>query len=187
MLQTSANPTRRINASSGFYYAVLPSFVGRPFILVRCPHLLSVWRVRRASTPVYLRLHVLCMYESHLLRVWDPKSSSQRGLNHLSSGGLSRAMSGLSYQSIDVAPAWGADAGGGSFAPPHRNTNVDADSFCFGHLSRHWSPCGLLCGWQMDCHLWMRGDWDTSPHISLSGGVQTLPPFCPAHPSVLCV
>lgn len=43
MLQTSANLTRRINASSGFYYAVLPSFAGWPFILVRCPYLLSVW------------------------------------------------------------------------------------------------------------------------------------------------
>lgn len=38
MLQTSANPTRRINVSSGFYYAVLPSFAGRPFILVTRPY-----------------------------------------------------------------------------------------------------------------------------------------------------
>lgn len=33
----------------------------------------------------------------------------------------------------------------------------------------------------MDCHLWMRGDWNTSPHTSLSG-VQSLPLFCsPLH------
>lgn len=104
MLQTSANPTRRINASSGFHYAVLPSFAGRPFILVRCPYLLSVW----VNTCVHVCLGICmcyCMCESaYLLLVWDVKSLSQRELNHLSSRGLSRAMSGLSYQSIDVAP-----------------------------------------------------------------------------------
>jgi len=187
MLQTSANPTRRINASSGFYYAVLPSFAGWPFILVRCPYLLSVWRVRRASTPLYLRLHVLCMYESHLLCVWDPKSSSQRGLNHLSSGGLSRAMSGLSYQSIDVAPAREADAGGGS-SPHHTGilmrmqiafalaTSADIDPPADFYVGDRWT---------------VTSEWEeigtrplTSPSLR---GVQTLPPFCPAHPSVLCV
>lgn len=62
-------------------------------------------------------------------------------------------------------------------APPRRNTNGDADSFWFGHLSRHWSPCRLLWWWQMDCHLWMREDWDTSSHISPSG-IQSVPLFC---------
>lgn len=108
MLQTSAKPTRRINASSGFYYAVLPSFADWPFILVRCPYLLSVWAPTCVPTRVCpcASLHALCIYESaYQLLVWDLKSLSQRGLNHLSSGGLSRATSGLSYQSIDVAPA----------------------------------------------------------------------------------
>lgn len=108
MLQTSANPTRRINASSGFYYAVLPSFAGWPFILVRCPYLLSVWVPTCVPARVCPRalLHVLRMYESaYQLLACGLKSLSQRGLNHLSSGGLSRATSGLSYQSIDVAPA----------------------------------------------------------------------------------
>lgn len=108
MLQTSANSTRRINASSGFYYAVLPSFAGCPFILVRCPCLLSV-RVHTCAPALVCPsalLHVLCIYESaYQLPVRDLKSLSQRGLNHLSSGGLSRATSGLSYQSIDVAAA----------------------------------------------------------------------------------
>lgn len=136
-----------------------------------------------------VHLHALCMYESAcLLPVWDLKSLSQRGLNHFPSCRLSRAMSGLSYQSIDAAPALPVALGGRCSrrprAPPRRNTNGDADSFWFGHLSRHWSPCGLLRWWQMDCHLWMRGDWDTSPHISLSG-VQSLPsfwsPLCACH------
>lgn len=126
-------------------------------------------------------LHALCIDESpHLLPVWDVKSLSQRGLNHLSSSGLSRAMSGLSYQSIDVAPALPVVLRGRCRrrprASPCRNTNGDADSFWFGHLSRHWSPCRLPRRWQMDCHLWMKGDWDTSLHMSLSG-VQSLPLF----------
>lgn len=128
-----------------------------------------------------------CVYESaRLLPAWDLKSSSQRGLNHSSSRRLSRAMSGLSYQSIDVAPALPVALGGRCSrrpgAPPRRNTNGDADSFWFGHLSRHWSPCGLPLWWQMDCHLWMRGDWDASPHISLSE-VQSLPLCMLLYPS----
>lgn len=192
MLQTSANPTRRINASSGFYYAVLPSFAGWPFILVRCPYLLPVWAAHVRSrvsllvcVPLCTCMH--CVYESAcLLPAWDLKSSSQRGLNHSSTRGFSRAVSGLSYQSIDVAPALPVALGGRRSrrpgAPPRRNTNGDADSFWFGHLSRHWSPCGLRRWWQMDCHLWMRGDWDTSPHISLSG-VQPLPLCVSLYPS----
>lgn len=141
--------------------------------------------------PPHIHLHALCMYESAcLLPVWDPKSLSQRGLNHLSSCRLSRTMSGLSYQSIDVAPALPVALGGRCSrrpgAPPWRNTNGDADSFWFGHLSRHWSPCGLLQWWQMDCHLWMRGDWDTSPHISLTG-VQSLLLCVSLHPSCLSI
>lgn len=46
MLQTSAKPTRRINASSGCYYAVPPSFAGRPFILVRRPYQPTYVRTR---------------------------------------------------------------------------------------------------------------------------------------------
>lgn len=92
MLQTSANPTRRINASSCFYYAVPPSFAAPPFILVRCPYLLTVSACACVCTLVFLL-------------VGDLQTLSQRGLNHSSSHGLSRAMSDLSYQSIDTAPA----------------------------------------------------------------------------------
>lgn len=51
----------------------------------------------------------------------DLKSLSRRGLNHLSSSGLSRATSGLSYQSIDVAPTLPVALGGwcGRRAGPH--------------------------------------------------------------------
>lgn len=101
------------------------------------------------------------------------KSFLPEGLNSLFSRSLSRTTSGLSYQSIDVAPVLLValrDLCDRRPRPPlRRNTNGDADSFWFGHLSRHWSPCGLPLWWQMDCHLWMRRDWDTSPHISLSG------------------
>lgn len=113
-----------------------------------------------------------------MLLALDPKSASQRRLNHLSSGVRSRAVSGLSYQSIDMAPALPVALTGRCRrrASPQRNTNGDADSFWFGYLSRHWSPCGPLWWWQMDCHLWIRGDGDTSPHISLSG--YSLAPVC---------
>lgn len=145
---------------------------------VECIHVLTCVPVHACPRA---HLHALCIDESpHLLPVWDVKSLSQRGLNHLSSSGLSRAMSGLSYQSIDVAPALPVALRGRCRrrprASPCRNTNGDADSFWFGHLSRHWSPCGLPGWWQMDCHLWMKGDWDTSLHMSLRG-VQSLPLF----------
>lgn len=57
MLQTSANPTSRINASPGFYYAVLSSFAGQPFILVRCPYLLPVW----PHMCTHLRVSPVCL------------------------------------------------------------------------------------------------------------------------------
>lgn len=104
MLQTSANPTRRINASSGFYYAVLPSFASWPFILVRYPYLLSVWANTRVCVCVCgPSMRPVCIYvgKCMLACVRSYKFIPRSGLNHLSSGVLSRAMSGLSYQSID--------------------------------------------------------------------------------------
>lgn len=61
-----------------------------------------------------VRLPVLCMHKksARLMRVSDLKSLSQRGLNHLSSHGLPRAVSSLSYQSIDVAPTLPVALGG---------------------------------------------------------------------------
>lgn len=61
-----------------------------------------------------VRLPVLCMHKksARLMRVSDLKSLSQRGLNHLSSHGLPRAVSSLSYQSIDMAPTLPVALGG---------------------------------------------------------------------------
>lgn len=172
MLQTSAIPTRRINASSCFYYAVLPSFAGCPFILVRRPYLIRVCEHRRVAVSVWAVAWVMYVQVLVCLLVQDLQSLSQSGLNHLSGHELSRATSRLSYQSIDMAPALPFHVRRPMHrlvsAPPRRNTNWDADGFCFGHLSRHWSPCGLLRWWQMDCHLWTRWDWDLSLQVSLS-------------------
>lgn len=154
-------------------------------------------RTLPAHTCPCTHLHVLCMDESTCLLLVSEISKlfPRRGLNHLAIDGLCRAMSDLSYQSIDVAPVLPVTLGGQcsrrSRFSPWRNTNGHADSFWFGHLSSHWSPCGLPLWWQMDCHLWMRGDWDTSPHTSLSG-VQSLPLFCSPlhvmlHPSFLAL
>lgn len=129
MLQTSANPTRRINASSGFYYAVLPSFAGRPFILVTCPYLL----------PVRSHLHVLCVdrtLESCLCKIVKVHHSSNDGLSAPCLGCLIN----LSTQHLGCGRA--ADIAATSWASLCRNANGHADSFWFGHLSRHWSPCG---------------------------------------------
>lgn len=132
---------------------------------------------------------------ARLLPVWDLKSLSQRGLNHLSSGRLSRAMSGLSYQSIDVAPALLVALGGRCSRRPAS------------------SPWGILMGMQIAFGLATSADIDppadfysgdrwtvTSeweeigthpPHMSLSG-VQSLPLFCSPlcvtlHPSLISV
>lgn len=191
MLQTSANPTRRINASSGFYYAVLPSFACCPFILVRCPYLLTVRARIRAvmcarlleCVAVWVCLCCVCIKKcSTDACVWSQKLIPE-GVKSLVQ---SRASQGRVYLVLSIyrRGTYAASCARRpmlwmAVAPPRRNTNGDADSFWFGHLSRHWSPCRLLWWWQMDCHLWMREDWDTSSHISPSG-IQSVPLFCSA-------
>lgn len=115
----------------------------------------------------------ICESAGQLL-VWGLKSFSQRGLNHLSGGWL---VLSIYRRGTGAAGCTGSPMQWRAWAPARRNTNGDADSCCFAQLSRHRSPCGRRWWWQMDCHLWMRGDWDMSPHISLSG-LQTLPVFC---------
>lgn len=183
MLQTSANPTRRINASSGFYYAVLPSFAGWPFILVTRPYLLAVCGayacdgVRACSrTPIafaciasWKRMLDACVRSSKFI----PEGVKSLVQRQAFQGHVWLVLSIYRCGTCAAGCARRPMGGEGRGASSQRNTNVYADSFWFGHLSRHWSPCGVARWWQTDCHLWMKGDRDASRHMSLSG-VQVL-------------
>lgn len=177
MLQTSANPTRRINASSGFYYAVPPSFAGRPFILVRCPY-----------QPAYVRTCARLLVRiggRRRLPGRDLESLSHRGLNHLSGGGGGRKGSVVPlqghvqlvlsiYRRGAVRRQVFALRGRCSRRPraPRRAGILMGMQMALGLATSADidPPADLRAAWQMDCHLWMRADWDTSPLMSLSGG-----------------
>lgn len=101
-----------------------------PFILVRRACLFPAWKRSRR-----LCASVLCQ----LSKVYSTGGSITRPVTR-----LSRAVSSLSYQSIDAC-TWAAARARRpmrrtALAPPGRNTNGDADGFRFGHLSRHRSP-----------------------------------------------
>lgn len=156
MLRTSANPTRRINVSSGVYYAVLPSVAIRPFILVTCPYL-------PPTTPPWAAY-------VHICTCCKQKRYSLAGLGKFIPEGLKSLVQwrafvphvrGLSYQSIDAAPVSrlhpravvASPCGAGMLMAMQiasgLATSADIDL-----------PAGVGRGWRMDCHLWMKGDWD---------------------------
>lgn len=134
-----------------------------PFILVRRARLFPAWK--RSRPP---RANILCQ----LSKVYSTGGSITCPVKR-----LSRAVSSLSYQSIDAAPELRLAPGGrcGERPWPHPGGILMGMQMAFGlATSADIDPPGPEW-WRMDCQPRMRGVWNASSHVfSQKGSVPSV-------------